>query len=516
VPEQQVDVQNWTTFAAPTVGTVGQFLQEMAVLASDRQTELGRQVADQLPEWAVEYLGLPPVEPSQRDEWVHRAGVAAAYRELAAVPEDQVSLGAAPSQEQEFWRALWQQAYTALGKPGDALDFAMAEDAELHEVRARWEREQTWAPPYVADEMQAAYTVAEGYRQDAAIYAAQLATMPEGSPAYIATSEDVARAERLAADYAERARQLESIHTARQHWHQTTEDARVRDQLAREELERRGGTERTSQDPVLREVEQLGLFGTATEAEVGPDPEGGKPQRIIDRARENGHQAIDQQLDATQRDLAAATSEHVRWWQQWRDRLINRNHPAGIDNEAATAEPEPVAAEQVFESMQVDAAITQARTVDQERDDLALAQPGREDVDENQLELFTLDVEARVGAQPLRVETQERHHQPEKTVDVDDIEVRVSLAQTRRLARTAELGRARREAAEQARAEERRRAAAQALEADRNRRDQAEERELSAAKAAERAARRGQSESEYQANAAQVELVQTQLEGGGG
>lgn len=540
LPEQQVDGRDWTTFGPPVDGPVGQVLQEMAVLASDRQHQLGEQVADELPQWAVDHLGTPPAEPSQREEWVRRAGVVAAYRELAAVEEDQVSLGPAPSREQEFRRALWQQAHAALGRPVDALDFATASDAELREMRARWEREKTWAPPYVADEMKATYEVAEGYRQDAAIYAAHLETLPEGSPEYEAAREDVERAERLAADYTERARQLETIHEARRNWHAAAEAAEVADQLAREELERRTGTteaaERTEQAQEAEPAtEQLELFRVATEAEVGPEPEreDAQPPLVADRGEE--HQAAEEPQPEAE-PVEDVNAEPVGRWQRWLDRLRGRVEQVDVEEidaaQDAERQPEPenrreagrdqaadVDREAEFE--QVDIAVDQAADVDRERDERAKAGPGREQVHEDQLELFPLSEEARVGAQPLRVETTGRDQQAERDRgedqqperQPDDAELRVSLAEARRQARAAEMRRAQREAADNVRTEERRREAEQAQEAERARRDQAEERER--AQAAERAReaeqqrREQEQQRERQVDEPQIELVQT-------
>src|SRR5699024_9639909 len=59
-PEQRVDPTNWPTLQAPIEGTVGQYAHELAVLASDRQQTLGRQAAEELPEWALANLGPVP------------------------------------------------------------------------------------------------------------------------------------------------------------------------------------------------------------------------------------------------------------------------------------------------------------------------------------------------------------------------------------------------------------------------------------------------------------------------
>ncbi|UKD50742.1 relaxase domain-containing protein (plasmid) [Amycolatopsis sp. FU40] len=496
-PEQEIDGRDWTTFGPPVEGPVGQVLQEMAVLATDRQQELGEQVAEQMPQWAVDHLGTAPAEPGQREEWVRRAGVVAAYRELAAIEEDQASLGAAPSREQEFHRALWQQAHAALGRPVDALDFAIATDAELREMSARWEREQTWAPPYVADEMKLNYENAESYRQDAALYAAQLETLPEGTAEYAAALADVEMAERLAADFAERARQLEEIHAARQRWHEAAETAEVADQLARQELARRHPGGDAEQQPTP-EAEQLELFRIASEAEVGPDPE--QVEREPEPAQEQ-QQAEPEPVDERP-ELDADSAEHVRWWQQWRERLVGRTQQPAVEEaeEPVLDAEQDREAERAADVPDVGAAVDKAAALDQERDQRALADPGRDD--EDQLALFPLSDEDRVGAQPVRVETPERETAP------DGETVRESLAQVRKQARTMEIIRAQQEAAEKARAEERRREAEQEAEAERARRDRAEEHERAAKPEKDRSAE-NEPQRQRQADEPEIELKPT-------
>ncbi|WP_103384097.1 MobF family relaxase [Pseudonocardia dioxanivorans] len=500
LPEQQVDAGDWTTLGPPIEGPVGQWLQEMAVVAGDRQHELGQRAAEDLPRWAVEHLGLPPVEPGQRAEWVRRAGIVAAYRELAAVAEEQVSIGVAPSREQEFRRALWQQAYVALGRPADALDLVTASDAELREIQACWQREQTWAPPFVADEMAAAYTVAEGYRQDAALYAAELATLEVDSPVYEATRLDVERAERLALDYTERARQLETVHQARQEWFAATEDARVRDQLAGQELERRGVAEPTLE--AAGEPEQLELFGIATDL---AQPAAAERAQLVDHQDVVEHQAVEGQgverQGVEQRPgVEAGAAETVGWWQRWRDRLVSRSQPVEVEvGPTAGEQAGPRTGRAASAERAVDQAVDQAVAVDRERDERALAEPDRED--KNQLALFELSDEARVGAQPLRVETETPEH------GRADTEVRVSLAEARQQARLAQSIREQREAAEPVRVAERHRQVAEALDADRTRRDQAERDQTIHGPTAERAP-----EQEHSPAGAQIELTQEQSE----
>jgi hypothetical protein len=487
VPEQAVDSANWSTFAPPTDGAVGQFTHELGVLAGERQAALGERAAEQLPAWAVDHLGLPPEDAGQREEWVRRAGMAGAYRELRNVPEDQVSIGAAPSKEQEFHRHLWQQANAALGRPADQLDYQAATEAELREMRAQWQREQTWAPEYVAEDMQAAYRVADEFRTDAALFRAQLERMSPDSPEYAETAAETERVERLALDYAERARQLEDIHGARAGWFANTEPARVADELAVDELERRN---LPADIAPPAEAEQQELFRIADEREVGPDPErAAEPAAEHERDQAEREQlAVD--VEPEQPAFDAEPVEHVRWWQGWADRITGR--PA---EPAPAVEPEPAPAPA---PAPVEPAVT-ADSPDVDRE------PQQPEVDPDQGKLFDIEptVSDRVAAQPVR------HAEVDQAAE--DGELRVTLAEARRSARAVELLREQRDAAEAAKAEERRRdAEADRAEADRERRDQAER---DAEKAAERErtpeAKPDEPAHERVADEPQIELVPT-------
>lgn len=499
VPEQPVNAADWTTLAAPLDGTVGQFVHSMAVLASDRQAELGQRVATELPDWAVQHLGLPPDQAEQREEWVRRAGQAAAYRELRNVPTDQVSLGAAPSREQEFHRALWQQAHAALGSPADQLDYYAASNEELQAMRAQWEREQTWAPTYVADEMQTAYTLGAGFRQDAAVFAAQLATMEERSPEHTATLAEVERAQRMAEDYTERARQLEEVHTARGRWVETTADAQLRAQLAADELERRGVD--LHPEPALV-PEQLAFFEVAGEHEVGPDPE--RPAELgteQDQARDVAEPVANVEPEPERPEIEAEPVEHVRWWQRWADRLTGRDQQPEPTEEAGAEASVQEQPDQADERLVREPVSTPAN-------DMAPAVDRA--MDENQLELFPAEpsVEDRVQAQPLRQADLEREK-------AEQDELRVTLAEARRQAQAAELLRQQREETAPERAERRREEAVAAeVEADRERRDQAEreaDRTADTTREREPAAAVDRSEPvrERAVDTPQIELVQT-------
>jgi hypothetical protein len=238
-PEQQVDPADWTTLAAPVDGPIGQFLHELAVLASDRQAALGHAAATEQPTWATSQLGPPPDDPGARQAWVRAAGIAGAYRELRNLPDDMPSIGPAPAHEQEFHRALWRRAAAALGLPTDTTDYHSAPDAVLHELVRRWEREQTWAPDHVADNLKAAHAP-EQARRDAVLGTAQLATMNTRAPGRAELAAQVTDAAQVAKQAAAQAHDLEQTYTERGAWSHATAEVPHAARLAAEELTRRG------------------------------------------------------------------------------------------------------------------------------------------------------------------------------------------------------------------------------------------------------------------------------------
>ena len=269
-PERLVRDGDWTTFAAPWDGPVGAYAQVLAKAATARQTELGERVAAQPPKWALTAatLGPAPADPLQRAEWVRRAGIVAAYRDLHAIPDTQLSIGEAPSRERAFHHALWRQAQTALGHPADVLDYATASDAELREMRAAWRRVQAWAPEFVADDLPAAREAAEDYRRDAVIWRAGLSRHPIGSAEHEMDERDVAAAEHLGAVSAARVEALEQIQAVRTDWFERHRDLREQHTFAGDELERRG----RDRDPAAVVAEQQELF-TLPADKPGTEPD---------------------------------------------------------------------------------------------------------------------------------------------------------------------------------------------------------------------------------------------------
>src|SRR5581483_10270205 len=197
-PERDTS-RGWAAMTPPSPGLLGEYQSALAAAADTRQHELGQHALATQPGWATEHLGAPPGNEADRGEWVRRAGIIAAYRELAALPETATSLGAAPSREQPLHRALWQRAVTAAGMPADALDYTTASDHDLHQMRAAYHRQLAWAPAYVHDELRDSRICATAYHHDAILFRAHADLLPPASPDRARAGQDVAAAEQLAA-----------------------------------------------------------------------------------------------------------------------------------------------------------------------------------------------------------------------------------------------------------------------------------------------------------------------------
>jgi len=140
------------------------WLHDRADAAEARHRELGAQTAAEPPAWAERALGPVPTDAVQRAEWEHRAGTAAAYRELVAHTgnDDGANpLGPAPGAGLPGKQALFRAAHAAL----DLVDLG-AEEADMSEGQLRGRsyaltREENWAPQWVADQLAATHQQAE-------------------------------------------------------------------------------------------------------------------------------------------------------------------------------------------------------------------------------------------------------------------------------------------------------------------------------------------------------------------
>lgn len=188
---------------------------------------------------ALEALGPVPEAVLARAEWEHRAGWAAAYRELAHHTDYADPLGSAPPTGLAEQYAAWRVAHTALELPDAGPDEAQMTDGRLRSHIRAYQRETQWAPPYVADELATTHEHAEKARADATVWTARAQATEDHAECeqLLAWAAEASwRAEQLA----ERATELESADHARAAWFVATAPTRDAADRAQVQLGARG------------------------------------------------------------------------------------------------------------------------------------------------------------------------------------------------------------------------------------------------------------------------------------
>jgi conjugative relaxase-like TrwC/TraI family protein len=221
------------------------WLHDRAEAADTRRRELGAEIAAQAPRWALDALGPVPGGPDAgdvvaRQEWEHRAGWAAAYREMIGHTDEQDPLGNAPAARLAEKAALFRAAHDALRLLDVGAEEANLSDGQLRARTHALTREETWAPRFVEDELAATYQQAETARTDAEVWAAR-ADAPGVDPAEQSRLRAAAAIAAREADVlAERVAALEAADQARAEWFTHTAVTRDNAHRARTELKARG------------------------------------------------------------------------------------------------------------------------------------------------------------------------------------------------------------------------------------------------------------------------------------
>jgi hypothetical protein len=228
---------DWT----PTVDSPAwqRHLNDLARLADARRRKLGEQVVEDRPQWAIEALGRVPVEDEQRDAWIERAASVAAHRELTGNDDTTEALPGPPKQGQVEAYASWRAAWRALGRDEASRAEAEMSDGQLRARVRAYQREEAWAPNYVAPELSGTKQAARRHRGTAEVRAAEAATASD--EARRAQLEREALQAGALADVLDRqAAQLEKADEIRAHWYAHTAATRAAEQRARVELSARG------------------------------------------------------------------------------------------------------------------------------------------------------------------------------------------------------------------------------------------------------------------------------------
>ncbi|MFD5906535.1 MobF family relaxase [Streptomyces microflavus] len=267
-------------------GDLGRFMGEWAELMDQRTERLGQRVAEQQPEWAMVRLGPVPEDPTERADWEMRAGRIERYREAHSFDKEADAIGQAPPDGAVEARADWERARRALGVPEELADISRASQESLRQSIERAEREEEWAPPYVADDMKKSFGAARDYEdqavqmelraqeqaekeaaeheervnktmhevqtaggynehQQALAQAMALQQVPtlqaEIDPSELVrdTLDRAETSRNIAETMGDRARQYQEVHETREKWFAETQQVREEADYARIELERR-------------------------------------------------------------------------------------------------------------------------------------------------------------------------------------------------------------------------------------------------------------------------------------
>lgn len=409
----------WANRARNNEGTVADYVRTLGQVIDARTELMARAAVIAPPDWALVALGPIPGEEdlAARETWAAKAAALGTYRELAAIDDDTMGIGTAPDRLQEPARHVaWQRAWDALGRPAEQADHQALSSEQLHETVRTWQREQDWAPAYVAPHLEQALTLGEEYRRErltrwADVDAELAVTQGEITDEVQQLIDRAERAERMADRFAEASVRYERLDAARFHWLDHTADLAERARLAAEELDRRGEgaivepvqTELLDGDgsldtPYAREVAEE-LEARAIDAELVDEPRTTAPHEAepVDIVDAEIIEPTSSDLDA---EFAAATEPQV-------DEPVHDLTPEPLDPDVIdpdVIEPDVIDPDVVEPATSED--VVDAEIVDEPR-------PTVVEVDETEV------IDAEIVDEPARprVDPAARHHDHEREDD---------------------------------------------------------------------------------------------------
>jgi hypothetical protein len=295
------------------------WLTRRAEAADERRHELGAETAEQAPAWALDALGPVPEEVVERQEWEHRAGWAAAWRELAGHTDEHDPLGAAPPRGQVEKAALFRAAHEALRLLDAGHEEAGMTDGRLRMRVRAMRQEEVWAPRHVDAELAATHAAADKARADATVWAVRAEAPDVSDVDRKQLRAAAADAQRQAEELAERVAALEDADIARARWFVETAVTRDLADRSRAELKARGVDPNDTSDHVTA-AEWLDAHHADQAAEDS--------EREIDEFYEPSRDDADTATlpHADVRDGRAHSSEHAEPAQ--RRRVLSRDETA--------------------------------------------------------------------------------------------------------------------------------------------------------------------------------------------
>jgi conjugative relaxase-like TrwC/TraI family protein len=139
------------TWAERTPGQASADIRAADRMADLRQAELGRQIAERPPPWALEAWGVPPAHQesaARRADWEKQAGIVGSYRELAGITNPAQAIGPPPAGQADL-AEMFRASVRALQLPDEAALLKAMGRGQLEAARDEYDRAAALAPPDV-------------------------------------------------------------------------------------------------------------------------------------------------------------------------------------------------------------------------------------------------------------------------------------------------------------------------------------------------------------------------------
>jgi hypothetical protein len=342
-PPARGETRNWAERAPQDAPEP---IREAARMLDTRQAELGRQLAERSPEWALQAWGVPPAEPGPlRDDWERRAAIVESYREAAGITNPAQAIGPVPSGRAQL-REAFHASVVALELPDDQALLRAQGRGELEARIAAHYRALAAAPRDVQPDI--------GQRErdwqdaQASAYAAR----------YAMDAEAAAEADARASDAAEDLARLAVADAARREWAEAHAGRAEAAREAETELRRRDQADRVAQSGGIaqeRQVETDAEFDARLDRMVA-DAEARAAARAAESEAMPEPQAEPEPEQAPEPVRAAAAGQE-------RQAEADARHEA--ERAAAAAEPDMAEIEDTVDA--VDAQVDQMPDRDAER-----------------------------------------------------------------------------------------------------------------------------------------------------
>jgi len=245
------DLRYDATWVQRTPATAPPLAHQLAAALDDRARALGERLAASPEPWLARHLGVlgPGASPALREEYIRRAGIAAAYREAAGITYPEQAISLEPHRGNPELEAMRKAVFTALEIRDEADIIRGLDRGELEARVLRGRRARAAAPPDVSTPLRlTAQAEADAHRQ-----AAEAKTQHDHTAAASATA--------LAAQLAAERQRFEADNARYEKWSADTHATRDTAGKATAELQQRGHAQPESEPQLQPENEPQQMAG---------------------------------------------------------------------------------------------------------------------------------------------------------------------------------------------------------------------------------------------------------------